>query len=131
MWLFQKRKMVLCDGCRKKMKNKEGYLFYSEYSAVPEIMSNIGLLLLCQSCTNLIVNAWTGGKFDKLPPFDGNAKGVSDFNKNTTNGIISKCKHHGLAPEEAKKKAHELALELWESRVRGEKESLDFWKSKQ
>ncbi len=130
MWPFKKRKMLLCDGCHNKMKNRAGYLFYSEYSPVPEIMSKIGLLLLCESCTNLVVNAWTGGAFHKLPPFEGKTGGVSDYDRNISNGIIAKCKQHGLTPDEAKKKGRELALELWENRALGEKASLDFWKSK-
>ena len=122
--------MAQCDGCDKQLIAQEGFLFYSSYA--PPNIGILGNQLLCESCTEQVVNERTfSDEIVEYPPtFGFNTMPIEDYDKKVSEGIISTCRKHGFNVEQAKNKAKELANLFWEKQDDGLREALLFWKSK-
>ena len=132
--------MAICDRCERNIPHGQGYLFYSTARiGIPGRMNEIGTLLYCDNCTLDICNEREFSK-SAQPPKKFNVDS-NDYNRTYKNliggtreainsGIVQACKHHGLTPEDARKKAQELSLLWWQNEEHGEITARKFWTSK-
>ena len=118
---------AICDQCNKKIKKGDGYVFYSTANAgMPSMEMETGNMLLCEKCANEIVSEEGYKKYSKsmatkqkleIDDIIGDKdKYLSFYNalgEANTESIVTLCKAHGFTPEEAKARAHELALLWW------------------
>lgn len=134
---------AICDQCNKKINKGSGYVFYSTANAgMTGMEMETGNMLLCEKCANEIVSEEgykkysksiaTKQKFEIDDIIGDKDKYWSFYNalgEANTESIVTLCKAHGFTPEEAKAKAHELALLWWEDNQKGALEAANFWKS--
>jgi HEAT repeat protein len=91
-------------------------------------------MLICDACAERIVSDKSfaaqrrfGGSY---VPATNSLPGEDDtLNKMNAESIIARCKRLGLSPEQAKKKARELALEFHKNQERGADLTYSFWTS--
>lgn len=121
----------VCDRCSQSISKGEGHLFYSSNELMGDTVGN---MLLCDQCTNGLIN---NEMYTKNYQIDGrDLMTVTDpkemkaaIQQANDLGIIVQCKTLGLSPNEAKEKARELAVLFWENREKAEAESKTFWTS--
>jgi hypothetical protein len=129
------RSCDLCKGVNGRIHDACGYAFYSskQKEGIKE-----GLILLCDRCTSGIVLRLEDGRLSESNPLYGlfaPEYGESDLKwrplqfaaMNSIDGIVERCRFHGLSPEGAKSKARELAEECRADPAQGPAIAGAFW----
>ena len=128
---------AVCDRCNGNVKKNDGFLFYASKSfGLPGMAQAPGNMLLCQTCTDQIINdenlsakPFVPDEISATDVLGDPALLVEAANKVQDSSIIKLCSKHGFTPQQAKEKAHSLALIWWKDKQKAQIESVSFWKS--
>ena len=126
-----------CDRCNGPISRWGGFLFDSSAAVgFTGTLQETGTMLLCEACTDQIVNEETWlqpiteqREISALDVLD-NPQLLRDTRKAADrDSIVKRCKAHEFTPEQARAKAQELASVWWANQETGEREARAFWRS--
>lgn len=128
---------AVCDHCNGHIPRLQGFAFFcSAAVGMPGLMLDVGNMLLCDACTDQIVNDanWAktvpAQKEMSAQDFLANSMALMEaFDDVKANGIIAVCKSHGFTPQQARDKARILAIQWWVDPQAAQAESAAFWTS--
>lgn len=124
----------VCDLCESTVEPGSGYIFYSiALIGPPGQLTETGAMLLCKDCAQEFVNeaTWSGTRKEQSLvdiSTSSHAETLDAIKRGNVQGIVKWCKTHGLSPNEAKEKAHALAVRWWDNPEEGAREAIAFWR---